>query len=104
MDLITHLPTSEGFNSVFTIGKRFFKYVTFIPCKATFTAPNLAMMFYDQIVCKFGMPKKIIIDKDSRFFVQILISPHALLIVYFCNIKWLSSLDTWLVRVLSLFY
>ena len=67
MDLITHLPTSEGFDSVFTIVDRFSKYVTFIPCKATCTAPDLARVFYDHIVCKFGMPKKIVSDRDSRF-------------------------------------
>ena len=67
MDLITHLPTSEGFDSVFTIVDRFSKYVTFIPCKVTCTAPDLARMFYDHIVCKFGMPKKIVSDRDSRF-------------------------------------
>ena len=42
MDLITYLPTSEGFDSVFTTIDRFSKYVTFISCKATFTAPDLA--------------------------------------------------------------
>ena len=67
MDLITHLPTSEGFNSVFTIFDRFSKYVTFIPCKATCTAPDLARMFYGNIICKFGMPQKIVGDWDSRF-------------------------------------
>ena len=67
MDLITHLPTSEGFNSVFTIVDRFSKYVILIPCKATCTAPNLARMVYDYIVCKFGMPQKIVSDSDSRF-------------------------------------
>ena len=67
MDLITYLPTSEGFDSVFTIVDRFSKYVTFIPCKATCTAPDLARMFYDHIVCKFGMPQKIVSDRDSRF-------------------------------------
>ena len=59
MDLITYLPTSEGFDLVFTIVDRFSKYVTFIPCKATCTAPDLARLFYDHIVCKFGMPKNI---------------------------------------------
>ena len=67
MDLIAHLPISEGFDSVFTIVDRFPKYVTFIPCKATCTAPDLARMFYDHIVCKFGMPQKIVSDRDSRF-------------------------------------
>ena len=67
MNLITHLPTFEGFNLVFTIVDRFSKYLTFIPCKATCTALDLARMFYDHIVCKFGMPPKIVSDKDSRF-------------------------------------
>ena len=67
MDSITHLPTFEGFDLVFTIVDGFFKYVTFIPCKATCTASDLARIFYDYIVCKFGMPQKIVIDKDSRF-------------------------------------
>ena len=67
MDLITHLPTFEGFNSFFTIVDRFSNYVTSFPCKATCTAPDLAGMFSNHIVCKFGMPQKIVIDRDSRF-------------------------------------
>ena len=58
MDLITYLPTSEGFDLIFTLVNRFSKYVTFIPYKATCTAPDLARMFYDHIVCKFGMHKR----------------------------------------------
>ena len=67
MDLINHLPTSEGFDSVFTIFDRCSKYVIFVPCKATCIAPDLARMFYDHIVCKFGMPQKIVGDGDSKF-------------------------------------
>ena len=67
MDLITHLPTFEVFDLVFIIFDRFSKYVTFIPCKATCTAPDLARIFYDHIVCKFGMAQKIVSDRNSRF-------------------------------------
>ena len=67
MDLITYLPISEGLDSVFIIVDRFSKYVTFIPCKATCTALDLARLFYDYNVCKFGMPKKIVSNRDSRF-------------------------------------
>ena len=70
MDLISHLPTSEGFDSVFTIVDRLSKYVTFIPWKATYKAPDLARIFHDHIVCKFGIPKKIVNDKDSRFLLK----------------------------------
>ena len=67
MDLITYLPTPEGFYLVFTIVDRFSKYITFIPCKATCTAPDLARLFFDNIVCKFGMPQRIVSDRDSSF-------------------------------------
>ena len=67
MDLITYFCTSKGFDSLFAIIDRFSKHVTSIPCKATCTAPDLARLFYDHIVCRFSMPKKIVIDSDSRF-------------------------------------
>ena len=67
MDLITYLPTYEGFDSVFTIVDRFSKFVTFIPYKPTCTAPDLARIFCEHIVCKFGPPKKIVSDRYSRF-------------------------------------
>ena len=70
MDLITYLPTSEGFDFGFTIVDRLYKCITFIPCKATCTAPDLARIFYDHIVCKFGMPQKIVSDRDSRFLFK----------------------------------
>ena len=57
MDLITHFPLSNGFDSVFTIVDRFSKYITFVPCSTSSTALDLAYLFYDNIVCKFGMLK-----------------------------------------------
>ena len=60
MDFITYLPISEGFNLGLTIVDRFSKYITFFSCKATCTALDLARIFYDHIVCKFSMPKKIV--------------------------------------------
>ena len=71
MDLITNLLISKGFDLVFTIVDGLPKYVTFIPCKTTCAAPDVARMFYDHIVCKFGMPKKIVSDKDSRFLYKL---------------------------------
>ena len=66
MDLITHFPMPKGFGLGFTIVYRFSKYVTFITCKTTCTAPNLARTFYDYIVCNFGMPKEIVSNRDIR--------------------------------------
>ena len=87
MDLITHLPASERFNSVFTIIDRFSKYVTFTPCKASCTAPDLVRLLHDYIVCKFGIPKKIVSVRDSRFLSKFMVGSHVPLIVYFGNVN-----------------
>ena len=67
MDLITHLPWFYGYDGVFTIVHRFSKYVAFLPCFTNSTAINLASLFYDNIVCKFGMLVKIVSNWDNRF-------------------------------------
>ena len=67
MDLITHLPHSCEHDAVFEIVDCFSKYVTFVPCSTSRTALDLASLFYDNIVCKFGMAVKIVSDRDSRF-------------------------------------
>ena len=67
MDLITHLPLSNGFDAVFTIVNRFSKYVTFVPWSTSSTALDLASLFYENIVCAFEMPIKIVSDRDRRF-------------------------------------
>ena len=67
MDLITHLPISEEFVLVSIIIARFSKYVTFTGCKAICIATDLARMFYNYIVHKFGMLQKIVSNRDSEF-------------------------------------
>ena len=53
---------------MFTIVDRFLKYIIFLPCNTNSTAIDLALLFFDNIVCKFGIPAKIVSNKDSRFF------------------------------------
>ena len=67
MDFITYFPLSNGFDAVFTIFDRFSKYVTFVPWSTSSTALELTSLFYENIVCKFGMPAKIVSDRDIRF-------------------------------------
>jgi hypothetical protein len=42
MDFITHLPTSDGFDAIFSIVDRFSKFVRFVPIRNTFDAPEIA--------------------------------------------------------------
>ena len=68
MDFVFGLPqTSRGHTGIFTIVDRFSKYVNFVPCTDNVTAPDVARLFFENWVCKFGMPAKIISDRDPRF-------------------------------------
>ena len=68
MDFVTHLPpTSAGYDAIFTIVDRFSKLVTFVPMYTTSTAENVAQLFFNHWICLYGMPKKIICDRDSKF-------------------------------------
>lgn len=61
------LPTSGGFDAIFTVVDRFSRFVKFIPCNTTCSASDVADMFFRNWVCVFGMPSKIISDRDVRF-------------------------------------
>ena len=56
---------------VFTIVDYFLKYIIFVPCFTSSSALDLAKLFYDNIVCKYGMPTNIFSDRDSRFLSKI---------------------------------
>lgn len=68
MDFVTHLPiTNDGYDAIFSIIDRFSKFCMFIPIKGTFSALDVANMFFSRWVCSFGMPSKIISDRDAKF-------------------------------------
>ena len=68
MDFITNLPTTKnGNDTILTIVDRFSKYVVLVPCKISVNAADVAKIFFDNVVCRFGMPQKIISDRDVRF-------------------------------------
>lgn len=41
---------------IFTVVDRFSRLVRFIPCNSSITAVDCARIFFDNWVCKFGMP------------------------------------------------
>ena len=52
---------------MFSVVDHFSKLVTFVPCVTSSTAVDVAQSFFDHVVYKFGMPKKIVSDRDPRF-------------------------------------
>ncbi len=68
MDFIMQLPRSDrGYDAIFSIVDRFSRLCRFIPCKSDLTASDAAQLFFEHWLCRFGVPRKIISDRDPRF-------------------------------------
>jgi transposase InsO family protein len=68
LDFVTHLPvTARGYDAILTVVDRFSKLVVLIPCSVDIDAATTAQLFFDNVVCKYGMPGKLISDRDVRF-------------------------------------
>jgi hypothetical protein len=68
MDLIVALPkTRTGYDSIFTVVDRLTKMVHFIPTTSNVTTPELAKLFFNNIVRYHGLPSAIISDRDPKF-------------------------------------
>ena len=68
MDLITHLPpTTSGKDAIATFVDRFSKVTYFVPVCTSTSASEFALVFFETVVCKHGMPDRVISDRDRRF-------------------------------------
>jgi len=68
MDLITQLPISNGYDAILTIVDHgCTRAAVFLPCKMTITGQEVAKLYYDNVYRWFGLPSKVISDRDPRF-------------------------------------
>ena len=68
IDFVTFLPVTEnGYDCILTVVDRFSKLVTLIPTTVAVSAADTARLIFDHIICKYGVPTKIISDRDTRF-------------------------------------
>lgn len=68
MDFVGPFPVSDrGFDMVFTVVDRFSRLCCFIPIKSDFSASDVAQAFFENWICRYGVPTKIISDRDSKF-------------------------------------
>src|SRR6202012_1411245 len=68
IDFITKLPKSGKYNTILTVTDHdCSKAAIFIPCQETITAEGVAELYLRQVYTRFGIPKKIISDWDTRF-------------------------------------
>ena len=65
MDLITGLPTSQGFDAILTIVDHgCSRAAIFLPCHMTIMGPQIAHKYLRHLYPWFGLPEKIILDRD----------------------------------------
>ncbi len=68
MDLITGLPKIRGKDAILTIVDHgCSRAALFLPCSTTITGPGIAALYLKHIYPWFGLPKKVITDRDPRF-------------------------------------
>jgi hypothetical protein len=70
LDWITGLPVSSRhgleYDSILTVVCRATKYALFLPTRADSTAVDLAQLFFEHVECRFGTPRGVVTDRDSR--------------------------------------
>ena len=68
LDFITKLPESAGSDSILTIVDHdCTKAATFIPCREEITAEETAGLYLKHVFTRYGLPSRIISDRDPRF-------------------------------------
>jgi hypothetical protein len=68
MDLITNLPKSGKYDAILTIvDQGCSKVAKFIPCNKTIDGKGTAILYFKHLFPLFGIPKRIISDRDPRF-------------------------------------
>jgi Integrase zinc binding domain len=68
MDLITGLPKSEGHDAILTIVNHgCLRVAIFLPCSTTITGAGIAQLYLEHLFQWFGLPQKIISNRDPCF-------------------------------------
>jgi hypothetical protein len=68
LDFIVKLPVSQGFDSILTITDQgCTKAAIFIPCNEDITVEETATLYIKHVFAHFGLPTKVISDRDPRF-------------------------------------
>ena len=68
MDLITDLPLVNDYNSILVmVDQGLSKGVILSPCAKTITWEGIAKLLQDNLFKKFGLPDRIISDRDPQF-------------------------------------
>lgn len=83
MDFIDGLPKSNGFTTILVVVDKLSKFCHFMPLKHPYTTFVVAVVFLNNITKLYGIPIKIISDRDpvflSSFWKELLKAHHTFL-------------------------
>jgi hypothetical protein len=70
LDFITQLPTlhigTTKYNAILVVVDRYTKMTKFIPTTTNLAAPEFTALFHENIELKYGSPRGIVSDRDTR--------------------------------------
>ncbi len=70
LDFITQLPSSyigtTEYDAILVVVDHYTKIAKFIPTTTDIAAPEFAALFYENIELKYGSPRGIVSDRDTR--------------------------------------
>ena len=68
LDFITKLPESQGYDSILTITDHdCMGMAVFIPCREEINAEETAGLYTKHVFTRYGLPTKLISDRDPHF-------------------------------------
>ena len=70
MDFITDLPESNRYNALYVVVDHdLTKAIVLIPCTKTVDAIGTARLYHDNVYRRFGLPNRIILDREPQFLL-----------------------------------
>jgi len=69
MDFVTDLPasTASGYTGILVIVHQPTKMAIYLPCRKDIDSPELARMFFEHVICNWGVPDNIVTDCGKEF-------------------------------------
>jgi hypothetical protein len=67
LDYLTHLPESNGFNTVLIVVDHLTRMIHFLPCAESVTAEETATLFLHGVYRLHGLPRVLVSDRDPKF-------------------------------------
>jgi hypothetical protein len=69
MDFVTDLPesTESAYTGILVVVDQLTKMAIYLPCRKDVDSPELARMFFGEVICKHGVPSNIVTDRGSQF-------------------------------------